>query len=89
MLFTRYFCAVVLAATPMLAQGTGYPAQRYFIEYLKHQHGEDAFAAHLRQAIAAPDQTSGMFEESFHRPMANAIAAYRNDVGSGAWPPAE
>ena len=66
-----------------------YPTQRYFVEYLKRQHGEDTFAAYLRQAIAAPDQTSALFEAGFHLPMANAIAAYRNEVRSGVWPPAE
>ncbi len=66
-----------------------YPTQRYFIEYLKRQHGEDAFAAFLRQAIAAPDRTVALFGESFHRPMANAIDDYQGEVRSGAWPPPE
>ena len=66
-----------------------YATQRYFIEFLKRQHGEDTFAAYLRQAIAAPDRTFPLFEECFHRPMADAIGAYQSEVRSAAWPPEE
>ena len=66
-----------------------YPAQRYFIEYLKRERGEDVFAKYLRQAITRPDRTSLLFEEIYLSSLSSAIAAYQREVRSGAWPPKE
>ena len=66
-----------------------YPAQRYFIEYLKHRYGEDRFASYLLRAIAEPKRMTTLFGNSFGRPFEAAIEDYQQEVRSGAWPPAD
>jgi len=66
-----------------------YPAQRYFVEYLKDKYGDDRFAAYLRRVIVAPPRFPAIFADAFDRSFASAIADYQRDVRSGAWPPVD
>lgn len=66
-----------------------YPAQRYLVEFLKHVNGEGAFVAYLHAANAAPEQTTALFRRHFPVLLTEAIGQYREQIRTGAWPPAE
>lgn len=66
-----------------------YPAQRYFVEYLKQKFGEDRFSGFLTRCIADPDNHARLFEEAFQQPLSEAIREYEQAVKSGQWLPKE
>lgn len=64
-----------------------YPAQRYFLEYLKRKYGEDRFQAFTVKYIHAPDDYQKQFTEVFGQTLADAIRQFEQVVKSGQWPP--
>ena len=64
-----------------------YPAQRYFVEYLKAKFGPDVFQSFLLRCIHDPDNHAALFQEVFHTPLGLAVEDYQQAVRAGQWPP--
>lgn len=64
-----------------------YPAQRYFVEYLKAKFGQDVFQSFLLRCIHNPANHSSLFQENFHTPLLLAVEDYQKAVRAGLWPP--
>lgn len=63
-----------------------YPAQRYFLEYLKQTHGKDRFQSFLEQYIQAPDDYQKQFRDVFQQSLTDAIRQFEQAIKSGEWP---
>jgi hypothetical protein len=63
-----------------------YPAQRYFIEYLKRRFGADRFQDFTIKYIDDPDDYRALFSEVFKIPFPVAIDQFAQAIKSGQWP---
>ena len=64
-----------------------YPAQRYFVEYLRQAFGPDRFHRFLAEYIQAPDDYRRQFGEAFGVELGEAIRRYGDAVRAREWPP--
>jgi hypothetical protein len=74
-------------ATPWNAR-FAYPAQRYFIEYVKEQLGAERFQQFLEGNIAEPLQWRRNFTAVFGQPFEQVAQAYEQALKAGQWAPA-
>ncbi len=70
-------------------QRFAYATQRYFIEYLRAQFGEERFRQFLRINIGQPEEWRATFADVFQLPFAQVAGAYREAIKAGQWTPAE
>jgi len=63
-----------------------YPAQRYFLEYLKQTYGADRFQDFLVQYIRDPDAYPALFSGTFRQSLADAVRQFEQAIRSGQWP---
>jgi hypothetical protein len=63
-----------------------YPAQRYFLEYLKERYGEDRFQDFKVKYINNPDGYRNLFKEVFQLSFADAIQQFAQAIRTGKWP---
>jgi hypothetical protein len=63
-----------------------YPAQRYFLEYLKGRFGADRFQDFMVKYIDSPDDYRNLFDEVFQVSFADAIKQFSQAIKSGQWP---
>jgi len=73
-------------SSPNWSARFAYPAQRYFVEYLKATFGDERFTQFLVKCIADPDNHSTLFSEVFQQPIADAIGNYQKAVRTGQRP---
>ncbi len=66
-----------------------YPAQRYFVEYLKERFGDARFRRFLGGVIADPDNHATLFAQAYPISLSEAIREYETAVKSGQWLPKE
>jgi hypothetical protein len=64
-----------------------YPAERYFLEYLKWRSGEDRFQDFTVRYIDNPDDYRNLFNEAFQISFAEAINQFAQAIKTGQWPP--
>jgi len=64
-----------------------YPAERYFLEYLKQRFGEDRFRDFTVRYINNPDDYRSLFNEAFQLPFAEAIKQFAQAINNSQWPP--
>jgi hypothetical protein len=64
-----------------------YPAQRYFLEYLKVRFGDDRFQQFLLGYLATPDEYRKIFADVFGLSFADAIGEYQQAIRDGIWTP--
>jgi len=64
-----------------------YPAQRYFLEYLKVRFGGERFQQFFLGYIATPDEYRKIFSDAFGLPFADAIGEYKRAIRDGKWAP--
>lgn len=64
-----------------------YPAQRYFLEYLKQTRGADRFQQFLVKYIQAPDDYQTLFNEIYQQSPADAARQFEQALRSGQWLP--
>lgn len=64
-----------------------YPAQRYFLEYLKQTYGAERFRDFLASYIHDPDAYQRQFRETFGQSLADAVRQFEQAIRSGQWPP--
>jgi hypothetical protein len=69
-------------------QRFAYPAQRYFLEYLKQRFGADRFQDFTVKYIDNPDAYRDLFQEVFQVPFAGAIDQFAQAIKNKQWPPA-
>jgi hypothetical protein len=65
-----------------------YPAQRYFLEYLKRRFGAARFQDFTVKYINNPDDYRNQFNESFQVSFADAIQQFAQAIKAGQWPAA-
>ena len=70
-------------------QRFAYPAQRYFIEYLRVRFGEDHFRQFLRKNIGQPAAWRATFAEAYALPFDQVVQGYSEALKTGQWTPAE
>jgi len=63
-----------------------YPAERFFIEYLKDKFGPGRFQQFLVKYLSDPDQCQNLFQEVFQMRLADAIRDYEQAIKDGRWP---
>lgn len=63
-----------------------YPAQRYFLEYLKGRFGADRFQNFMVKYIDSPDNYRNLFNEAFQISFADAIKQFSQAIKTGQWP---
>jgi hypothetical protein len=63
-----------------------YPAQRYFLEYLKGRFGADRFQDFMVKYIDGPDNYRNLFDEAFQISFADAIKQFSQAIKTGQWP---
>lgn len=63
-----------------------YPAQRYFLEFLKQQYGEDRFQDFALKYINSPDDYQKQFSEVFRLTLPEAVRQFEQAIKSGQWP---
>lgn len=63
-----------------------YPAQRYFLEYLKQTEGADRFQQFLNQYIHDPDNYQKQFRDVFQQSLSDAVRKFEQAIRSGQWP---
>jgi hypothetical protein len=63
-----------------------YPAQRYFLEYLKQRFGADRFQDFTIKYIENPDDYRDLFNQVFQIPFADAIDQFAQAINTGQWP---
>lgn len=63
-----------------------YPAQRYFLEYLKQQFGADRFQDFTVKYINNPDDYRNLFNEAFQLSFADAIKQFAQAIKTAQWP---
>jgi len=63
-----------------------YPAQRYFLEYLKRRFGADRFHDFTVKYINNPDDYRNLFNEVFQLPFAEAIKQFAEAIKTAQWP---
>jgi hypothetical protein len=59
-----------------------YPAQRYFLEYLKQTYGAAKFQQFLLSYINAPDDYQNLFQAAFQTSLTDAIRAFQRTITS-------
>ena len=64
-----------------------YPAQRYFLEYLKVRFGDERFQQFQLGYIATPDEYRKIFADVFGLSLADAIGEYQRAIRDGKWAP--
>ncbi|MBP6823772.1 MAG: hypothetical protein KA368_19635 [Acidobacteria bacterium] len=64
-----------------------YPAQRYFLEYLKQSQGNDRFQQFLNKYIHDPDDYQRQFNDTFQLSLADAVRQFEQTIRSGQWTP--
>ncbi|HMV84067.1 MAG TPA: hypothetical protein PLD20_16570 [Blastocatellia bacterium] len=64
-----------------------YPAQRYFLEYLKQTRGADQFQSFLVKYIQAPDDYQTLFNEIYKQSLTDAVRQFEQAIRSGQWLP--
>jgi hypothetical protein len=64
-----------------------YPAQRYFLEYLKQTHGPDRFHQFLVKYIHAPDDYQKLFTETYQQSLTDTVRQFEQALRSGQWLP--
>lgn len=64
-----------------------YPAQRYFLEYLKQTQGAERFQTFLTRYIHDPDAYQTLFNDTFQQSLTDAIRQFEQAIRSGQWPP--
>ena len=69
-------------------QRFAYPAQRYFIEYLRARFGEERFQQFLRKNIVQPTGWRATFAESYSLPFEQVVQGYSEALKTGQWTPA-
>jgi hypothetical protein len=70
-------------------QRYAYATQRYFIEYLRAQFGEDRFRQFLRKNIGQPEAWRATFAGAFQSSFEQVTRAYSEAVKAGRWMPVE
>lgn len=65
-----------------------YPAQRYFLEYLKQRFGGERFQQFTIKYINNPDDYRNLFSEVFQVSFAGAIEQFAQAIKNGQWPDA-
>jgi len=70
-------------------QRFAYATQRYFIEYLRAQFGEDRFRQFLRKNIGQPVAWRATFADVFQLPFDRVTQVYSEALKAGRWTPAE
>lgn len=63
-----------------------YPAQRYFLEFLKQRYGAERFQDFTMKYINAPDDYRRLFAEVFQLPLPEAIGQFEQAIKTGLWP---
>jgi len=63
-----------------------YPAQRYFLEYLKGRFGADRFQDFMVKYIDGPDNYRNLFNEVFQLSFTDAINQFSQAIKTGQWP---
>jgi hypothetical protein len=63
-----------------------YPAQRYFLEYLKQRFGADRFQDFTVKYIDNPDDYRNLFNQVFQLPFADAIDQFAQAIKTGQMP---
>jgi hypothetical protein len=63
-----------------------YPAQRYFLEYLKWRFGADRFQDFTVKYIDNPFDYRALFNDVFQIPFPDAIRQFAQAIKSGQWP---
>jgi len=63
-----------------------YPAQRYFLEYLKQTQGADRFQNFLVKYIHDPDAYQKLFNDTFQQSLTDAIQQFEQAIKAGQWP---
>lgn len=63
-----------------------YPAQRYFLEYLKQTYGADRFQSFLVAYIHNPDAYQKLFNETFQQSLPDAVRQFEQAIKTGQWP---
>jgi predicted transcriptional regulator len=64
-----------------------YPAQRYFLEYLKQTHSADCFHNFLVKYIHAPDDYQKLFTETYQQSLTDTVRQFEQALRSGEWLP--
>ncbi|HEU0179528.1 MAG TPA: hypothetical protein VFV58_35290 [Blastocatellia bacterium] len=75
-------------SAPDWDQRFAYPAQRYFLEYLKQRFGMDRFQDFTVKYIDNPDDYRNLFNETFQLSFADAIKQFAQAIKTGQWPAA-
>jgi hypothetical protein len=70
-------------------QRFAYPAQRYFIEYLRARFGAERFQQFLRKNIVQPAAWRATFAEVYALPFEQVVHSYSEALKTGQWTPVE
>ena len=62
-----------------------YPAERYFLEYLRERFGDDRFQDFTVRYINNPDDYRNLFNEAFQLSFAEAIKQFAQAIKTGQW----